>query len=291
MNDIINSAEALFADIKCDFSSLWNIKKRGETIEFITPYAMLSGEFVSVFVTQRQNGYVISDGGRLQEIAEEQKVDLETRNRIHHADMLDKYAVAETFQDGDNRRFHYKITPQMKMISACVYDLARFQEIVANAIFLDTLFDEEESEEIRHFKSRVKELLVSKTKLLSTPDNRYELYADEATRHYHFTTGICEVRTQRIWLGMSVSRSNLTNYQQSVKNAEYGFRHLLKRPPVENPILAAIIAPLPDTLKTNATAQRFQIDMDEWKSDLNVSTYSYDQIEQLQTMTDLFCVA
>lgn len=291
MNEIISKAHSIFADVQCDFTSLWKMKMRGETVEFITPYAMLSGEYVSVFITLRENGIVVSDGGRLHEIAEEQMIDIDTRTRVHYADMLDKYDVLETFHDKNKRRFHYKLTTRQDMISAYVYDIARFQESVANAIYLDTLFDEEESVASRYFKTRVKELLFKKIKQFSTPDNRFEPYADETIRHYHFTTGICELKTQRVWLGMSISRSNLATYQQAVKSAEFGFRHLLKRPTVQNPIFAAILSPISEGLKNNPTAKLFQADMDEWKNELAVSSYSYDQIASLQSMQPLFAVA
>ena len=177
------------------------------------------------------------------------------------------------------------------MISACVYDIARFQESVANAIYLDTLFDEEESIASRYFKTKVKDLLFEKIKQFSTPNNRFQPFADETTRHYHFTTGICELRTQRVWLGMSISRSNLTTYQQAVKSAEFGFRHLMKKPPVENPILAAIISPLAEDLQNNPTVKLFQADMDDWKTELSVDSYSFDQIAGLQSMSTLFHAA
>lgn len=286
MNAILKNADKLFNEVKGDFSSLWHFKNRGETIEFVTPYSTLGGEFVSVFLTQRENGFVVSDGGRLQDIAAEQGVELETRARVHHADLLDKYSICETFGKPNDRLFHYKITKDFKMISACVYDLARFHEAVANAIYLETLFSDDETAEAR-FKTRVKDLLAEKMRTLSTRNNQYSIFSDDNTRHYHFSPGICEINTQRIWLPMSISRSNLSVYQRAVKDAEFGFRHIQKK---ISPACSfgAILAPLPEPLKNNPTAQKIGSDMEEWKEELEVESYSFDQIDSLTSMTQLF---
>ena len=286
MNTILKYADSLFNEVKGDFSSLWHFKTRGATIEFVTPYSTLGGDFVSVFLTQRENGFVVSDGGRLHDIAGEQGIELETRTRVHHADLLDKYSISEMFDKNNDRFFHYKITKDFKMISACVYDLARFHEAVANAIYLETLFSDDETIESR-FKTRVKDLLAEKMRALSTKENRYSVFVDENTRHYHFTPGICEINTQRIWLPMSISRSNLTVYQQSVKNAEFGFRHIQKKISPDC-FFAAILAPLPESLKSNPTARTIGSDMEEWKEELRVESYSFDQLSSMTSMTRLF---
>ena len=59
------SFEELYHEVQRDYSALWDIKVRGATLEIITPHSTVSDKFVSVFITQRSNEYIISDGGYL----------------------------------------------------------------------------------------------------------------------------------------------------------------------------------------------------------------------------------
>ena len=75
MTNLMLNVEGLYAEIRSDFDSLWSIKNRNATVEFITPYTTLGDDAISVFVTQRDNGYVVSDGGRLYDTGKEQGVE------------------------------------------------------------------------------------------------------------------------------------------------------------------------------------------------------------------------
>jgi hypothetical protein len=57
------SLEKVFQDIKKSFDSLWQTKKRGNSLEIITPYGTTNNQFVSVFVTMQGAEYIITDGG------------------------------------------------------------------------------------------------------------------------------------------------------------------------------------------------------------------------------------
>ena len=39
------------------------MRMRGDTLEVITPFATTNDKFVSVFISERKNGYVVTDGG------------------------------------------------------------------------------------------------------------------------------------------------------------------------------------------------------------------------------------
>ena len=65
MNKIISNAAQLFADIKTDFNSLWSFNLRGETLEILTPFSTITGNLISVFLTMREDRFIVSDGQRL----------------------------------------------------------------------------------------------------------------------------------------------------------------------------------------------------------------------------------
>jgi len=53
----------IYSDVVTSFGQLWSCKHRGNTLEIITPISTLSNKFVSVFVTEREEGFVVTDGG------------------------------------------------------------------------------------------------------------------------------------------------------------------------------------------------------------------------------------
>ena len=65
MNRIIANTEQLFRDIKTDFNSLWSFNLRGETLEILTPFSTMTGNIISVFLTMREDRFIVSDGQRL----------------------------------------------------------------------------------------------------------------------------------------------------------------------------------------------------------------------------------
>ena len=59
--------EDIFDIIKETFNSLWSVKKYGKTIEIVTPLFTTNDCFVSVFLTEREGYYIITDGGWISE--------------------------------------------------------------------------------------------------------------------------------------------------------------------------------------------------------------------------------
>jgi hypothetical protein len=57
--------ESLFHEVARDYSALWDFKFRGATLEIITPHSTISNKFVSVFLTEREGEFIVSDGGYL----------------------------------------------------------------------------------------------------------------------------------------------------------------------------------------------------------------------------------
>lgn len=288
MNIIDMNATALFQEIQADFNSAWSIKDRQGTIEFITPYSNLGGEFVSVFLTRRENGFVVSDGGKIHETSVEQEVDLNHRARIHYLDLLQKYDIKETTRGSDKHVFCYKVTQDPKMLSACIYDLARFQEMVSNAIFLETLFDIEEPPESRYFANRVKHLLNDKAHAFSTDKQRYEPFRDEQLKFWKFTTGIRKIGTQNIWLGMSIHRSSMPVFERAVHSAAFGFMHAVKHFPKENLSLSSIVDKLPENIGPVRKVAFLQNEMNGWKNEYGATSLTFEAIDQMKSMALLF---
>lgn len=59
--------ESIYKDIIASFGELWRCKERDTSLEIITPYATTSRKFISVFLTERDGSYIVSDGGWISE--------------------------------------------------------------------------------------------------------------------------------------------------------------------------------------------------------------------------------
>ncbi len=285
MIDLINQTDRLFEQIKTDFDSLWSVKQRNATIEYITPYTTLTGDAVSVFVTQRDNGYVITDAGCIFDLAAEQEVELGERKTLHYAELVAKFGIKVIAQRDQQKVFCYKNTMDLNMVSSCIYDMANFQQTLMNAILLDTIFSSQETASAKYFNRRVRDTLREKVRALSSDKHKYELYLGEEAKLFQFTTGIREVGTELFWIGMGICRTNLQNFRHSVLRAEFGFKYIGKS---ENIKMASVSDVLPTSLIENRGVGILQTAMGKWESDYGVSNYKYEDVESLDNMTILF---
>ena len=158
MNKIIQNAEQLFLNIRSDFSSLWKCKLRGDTLEIITPFTTITGRFISVFLTQRDDRYIVTDGQRLTQHLNELAM-LTRRANVYLEETASIYGVRKT-QD-TKACFYFKSTTNVNLLSAYIYDLVFFQSNSLNSIYSEATFFEKEREE-QWFSTRVNNLLQEK---------------------------------------------------------------------------------------------------------------------------------
>lgn len=284
---INNMITEIVESIKHDFTTLWTMRVRGETVELITPYSTLAGELVSVFLTQRNEEFIVSDGGFLLECASQQEIKLSER-KFHEVDLVQQFHVKST------GRYYYKKTINANILSSYIYDIAMFQTSIANAIYHETLFDAQESKEAKYFAKRINDLL--KTKIDHSDKDlseRFELYKDEGMKLCRFPTGIRKIGTSQIWLAMAIYRSNLQNYQRSVYRAEFGFTHVHEAMSGNpgNVNLGMVVDDLPRTLQGNKEAEFLDGVMKGWGSSYDVSSYSFEDIQNLPSVKSLFKIA
>src|SRR5579871_1223699 len=57
----------IYNDIARSFNGLWKYKERGKSLEIISPFVTTSQKFVSVFLTEREGEYIVSDGAWIAE--------------------------------------------------------------------------------------------------------------------------------------------------------------------------------------------------------------------------------
>jgi hypothetical protein len=114
-----------FSSAKEIFCNLWKYKLRGETLEIITPFTTPNQKFVSVFVTQKNEAFVITDGGWLHagEYSSENEID----SKSFEAILLYYEAFYELKRTThfENVMF-YKTASDIEMIPNRIHDIAQF---------------------------------------------------------------------------------------------------------------------------------------------------------------------
>lgn len=159
MSDNATCNELLPILIK-DFGSLWQCRSRGDTLEIVTPFSTATQRFVSVFIRQRADGYIVSDGGWLLE-GSYFKHDPEQLIKIPF-DLVDFFStslgIAST--EAEERRIYFKKCTQSSLLSSVVHDVASF---IVNVVSAESFVTnkEEDVEGKKYFQTRANSFLSS----------------------------------------------------------------------------------------------------------------------------------
>src|SRR5438876_803964 len=118
--------EPIYKDILSSFGKLWKYKEREKSLEIITPFATTSQKFVSVFLTKRENEFIVSDGGW---IAEGLYDNIFDRNIDCFERVVSYYLDTFNIQEAKNlssTSVFYKKTEKQISVPSLVFDLANF---------------------------------------------------------------------------------------------------------------------------------------------------------------------
>jgi hypothetical protein len=119
--------------IRADFGSLWQCRSRGNSIEVVTPFSTSTQKFVSVFITHKNDEYIVSDGGWLSSefyLDDDALSKSVTDNIIRFFTDVFKASVVNHESGKD---FYFKKCSSIEMVSSSVYDIASFVSSVVNA--------------------------------------------------------------------------------------------------------------------------------------------------------------
>lgn len=124
----------IFNDIVKSFSSLWQMRIVGNSIEIVTPCATSNNYFVSLFLSKRGNEYVVSDGGWVHSGIYE----CEISDGIYFTKLLQFYIEEDEIKSvqAKGTTFYYKKTTDVKLIPNLVFDLSNFVSSIVSASFI-----------------------------------------------------------------------------------------------------------------------------------------------------------
>lgn len=142
--------EPIYHDIVNSFGSLWSFKQRGKSLEIITPFATTCHRFVSVFLTKRDDYYIISDGGWVSGGGYENEFDREVdafNKVVSH--FQESFHVKE-IKDGKGSTFFYKKTIKEISVPSLVLDVANFINAVISVSNVNFEIERESREMFKH---------------------------------------------------------------------------------------------------------------------------------------------
>lgn len=124
--------QEIYSDIVNSFGSLWKFKERGNTLEIITPFATTNHKFISVFLTKRNNEFIVSDGGWIENSEYETTLlndeDAFQKLLFHYINTFDIMEIK-----GNGVTHFYKKTSIQLMIPSIVFDMSNFISSIISA--------------------------------------------------------------------------------------------------------------------------------------------------------------
>ena len=222
--------ENILRDITQSFNTLWHFKKLGNTYEIITPFSSTNNNFISVFLTMRNGGYVITDGGWISNNFYDVEFDAsdETLAKIFNY-YAGYYSIKTTEASGVV--YYFKSTNNINMISSLIYDVSNFISTIVSSTLI-SFQDEKDKDSARLFRSEANGFINSifskdalKFKGVVDPNLGSVRFNAVVTQNDKFSLINYVTGTNEYYFINSIGKSNMTfqiinksSYAQFIKN-------------------------------------------------------------------------
>ena len=283
MNDITANAEHLFRGIKCDFNSLWNFKLRGNTVEIITPFSTLARNTVSVFITQRENRFIVSDGRRLFDNIEENDFAINRRDTVYLEEIASLYKVKKT----NENNIYFKSTDNIKLISSYIYDIVFFQKAVFDNIFADEVFFASEVQE-HLFSTKMNNLLLKKIDENQKQNRLFSVQKGHPLmRVAGFNTVLQYQGCTTLWAAMYITGSTQGVYADHICRANTGFMYVKNETSLRSQVKLAAI--FDEEAKGNDSQyERIKFAKSVMDNSFSFSRYTYSDFNSIDDLSKLY---
>ena len=209
--------DEIFDIIRHAFHSLWKVKHYGKTIEIVTPSFTTNDCFVSVFLTERDGRYIVTDNGWISDNYYNSQFDNDDEAYLKlYSYYMDRYSIREI--EAKNKIYYYKSTNDKELVANIVMELSVFISTVVSSSFIE--FQENKDKELRQrFRTNVNTFLTDnfdkdEIKLSTYASDNYKdirfnavLKKDNKLTLYNYVTG-----TTDFYFKGSLGRSNM-NFQ------------------------------------------------------------------------------
>lgn len=194
------------------------MRMRGDTLEVITPFATTNDKFVSVFISERKNGYVVTDGGWITNGIYD--CDLPLLNDIY-IKVLNYYSTEYKIKSVEafDNTYYYKITKEKNLIPNLVFDVAAFIKDVVSSSFINY----EESKELEVSKRFASQANAFFRELIPPKQLKMNHYITEGLRGIRFNTVFALRNRYTLISYVTGSRDNYYILSLSKANTQYDF--------------------------------------------------------------------
>lgn len=215
----MNKLEKIVINVRSSFDQLWSMKLRGvDTVEIITPYSTTTSKFISLYLTIRDDKFVVSDGGLLNSEAYESIIDYENQCLLKILYHFESFYEIKRTQDNQGVKHYYKTTTNEKLIANLVYEMAQFVSMCASAATVQ-FEDEKEVEERNNFRTKASAYIGTNFQKLNP---RFAASLDKNEfRSVRFSVLI--ERSNRLNLISYVTGSNPSNFRNSIARVNMNF--------------------------------------------------------------------
>lgn len=216
------TVETLYDDIVSTFGNLWSFKKRGKSIEIITPFATTNHRFVSIFLTMQGNDYVVSDGGWIEQGIYDNNFNLDEdcyKKIIFH--YQDVFNIKET-KNASKTTYFYKKTNNPTSVASIVFDLSHFISTIVSLSFVEYT-EKEEKETKERFNKKANNYLNS---IVSSEQIKFNSPVDE-NKKIRFNAIISKNQNELILLNYITGSSDYY-FNNSISKTNMLFEMALK---------------------------------------------------------------
>jgi hypothetical protein len=149
--------ESIYKELVDSFGDLWKYKERGKSLEIITPYATTSHKFISIFLTERDGLYIVSDGGWISEGIYDNSFDRSIpcfeKIFLHYEDAF-SIKKAKNLSGGD---IFYKSVVNQYSIPSLIFDLSNFISTIISMSHVE--FSDKDNEIEQNFSRKAKDYI------------------------------------------------------------------------------------------------------------------------------------
>lgn len=259
-----------YENIIKSFGALWKTKKRGDSIEIITPFATTSHSFVSVFLKKQNNEYVVSDGGwiasGLYGYIIDTDIDCFEKVCDHYIDTYDIKKVIST----SGITFYYKKTDSISALASIVFDVSTFISTIVSLAGVQFVDDKDTREVFRRAANEFLSSIIPREKL----DFRGYLDAARQIR----INAIIQPQQSRLVLVNYLTGSNAYYFINSIAKVNMMFE--MSANSIFSDVIAQRIA-LVDTNAQGYVGDRIQYHLGYMLNNTNAHYIGWDEKERL----------
>jgi hypothetical protein len=217
---------ALVKSILKDFNSLWTCKQMGNTVEISTPYLLPDSTLFSVFITERNGRFIVSDNGSVSEILSESCPLPNSEIADALKGFASQFEIRECLGRGKQKLF-FKDCANRSLLSGLVFKMANFAMTATTALVAPSSL-EPDIEPDERFRAKADEFLKDSLGALKiTLPSGMRMHRNHPISQAPGVKFSAAFKTNnRIWLVAYVTGSDLTYFNRSIGVTKMNFDYV-----------------------------------------------------------------